>query len=317
MARNFISPFCADLSPVHAVMESNTGLPKSVAMNFVKGIAEFCTQFNLQVISATESDVHLVTEDGLYVGELSYKYHHAGFASGNHHYFHFKSPLIRKQKGSARSSTNARDSEKITGIIAAMKKANEVPVYKTLTASYVHAIRCAMYEAYGVRNKKPQFSLEDNVVLDLARFYIKGYEYNLAMRKDDLISKLQAYDDELQAIEDAKKSLHRFNDCYVIGACQDPSASTHYYMIGEATYDPATESATLTTKLERHATLKTTRHAALAMMVRTYVEGKYQLFDPNNELGLRRMDKYLEDLDVAVGYSNNQSIWMVVPKNAG
>jgi hypothetical protein len=56
--------------------------------------------------------------------------------------------------------------------------------------------------------------------------------------------------------------------------------------------------------------------AADAAIIKTYATGK-TWFDKENELGIPMGDKYYEDIDVGVGYSNPEyGWWVVIPKNA-
>lgn len=304
MARNFVSQFCTDQSNVHAFMEGNS--------EFSRVVAEFCTQFGLKVESIRGASVELVTEEGISVGTLTL------CRGSSDQYFKFSADgLIRKQKASSRSSHNERDSVKITGIVNAMKKANEMPTYDKLTGSYRHAILCAISAAYSLTRRKPKIEVTDEDLVGLLRSYVQADQYSLVSRKDALTEKLRDYDAHLNRIAERQAELHRFNDCYVIGVCRNNrySEESRHYLIGEATYEPAVSKVTLTTKLERHATLKETRHAPLAMMIRTYAEGNKKYYDEDNELGLRRMDEYIEDLDIAVGYSDAKSVWVVIPKH--
>ena len=67
--------------------------------------------------------------------------------------------------------------------------------------------------------------------------------------------------------------------------------------------------------LKRYASLTETEHAPTVAMIRSYLEGKPKLFDKDNEFGVRYMDHYLEDMDIAVGHSNNKLV-VLLPKHA-
>jgi hypothetical protein len=66
----------------------------------------------------------------------------------------------------------------------------------------------------------------------------------------------------------------------------------------------------------RYATLADSPVATDAVIIRTYAQDK-EFFHTDNELGLRPMDKFLTDIDVAVGFQNHTNgVWALIPKNA-
>jgi hypothetical protein len=67
--------------------------------------------------------------------------------------------------------------------------------------------------------------------------------------------------------------------------------------------------------LKRYASLKETEYAPTVAMIRSYLEGRPKLFDKDNEFGVRYMDQYLEDMDIAVGHSSNKLV-VLLPKHA-
>ena len=50
-------------------------------------------------------------------------------------------------------------------------------------------------------------------------------------------------------------------------------------------------------------------------MIRSYLEGIPKYFDKDNEFGVRYYDNYFDDMDFAVGNSNNKLV-VLLPKHA-
>jgi hypothetical protein len=67
--------------------------------------------------------------------------------------------------------------------------------------------------------------------------------------------------------------------------------------------------------LKRYASLKETEHAPTVAMIRSYLEGIPKYFDKDNEFGVRYYDNYFDDMDFAVGNSNNKLV-VLLPKHA-
>jgi hypothetical protein len=69
------------------------------------------------------------------------------------------------------------------------------------------------------------------------------------------------------------------------------------------------------TPLTRYASLKETEYAPTVAMIRSYLEGIPKYFDKDNEFGVRYYDNYFDDMDFAVGNSNNKLV-VLLPKHA-
>jgi hypothetical protein len=67
--------------------------------------------------------------------------------------------------------------------------------------------------------------------------------------------------------------------------------------------------------LTRYASLKETEHAPTVAMIRSYMESQTRYFDKDNELGIKYTDHFFEDMDFAVGHSNNKLV-VLLPKHA-
>jgi hypothetical protein len=67
--------------------------------------------------------------------------------------------------------------------------------------------------------------------------------------------------------------------------------------------------------LKRYASLKETEHAPTVAMIRSYMESQTRYFDKDNEFGVKYTDHFFDDMDFAVGHSNNKLI-VLLPKHA-
>jgi hypothetical protein len=91
------------------------------------------------------------------------------------------------------------------------------------------------------------------------------------------------------------------------------------YIVGEGdvvTTDNSNGKVLVQGSLKSYSSLKEVPEVAVdAMMIATYMQGKSteRSYSNRNELFIGRVDKYLSELDIGVGY-RNQIVWVAIPK---
>lgn len=311
MRAEFISPFTKNESKVHAHMERYPELRRAVT--------EMCHEFNLHVdVPTMQPDsvmsASLLTSDGIFAGTLSRHRRYDDHVSGDD-YFLYKSPLVQKERSSARSSKDARDAKKITGIISALKKNKEVPTTDALAKQWNNSLRYAFISVlnYGDRTKK-SVHLEDDTTLALVRMFIENDKVTVETHRNKLETAYQAYLDNVAKQKTSEETFKRFSSgCTAIGVFPDQvNIDKKIYIVCDAEYDSGKGSTVKNP--QRFSSLTDSPVAADAAIFRTYAQGK-DWFDNSNELGLPSRDKYLDDLDMSMGFMNtNNGIWLIIPK---
>ena len=307
---------------------SRFGKPQEAAealrrnVKFLHTVAEFCATTKLKVSYANSMGdrVWFHTSNGFYGGEL--QFYPNGMGRDRKPRYVYTGPFVSKEKASANSNRNQRDSEKITGILSALKRYDEIPEERAIFSRFMSGINYG-FNSCTQHKPKPSISLDSDETYALIEFYLNNNPTFAAQHRNRLESKYESYLDELDKIKDAKANLTRFaKGSKIIGIVPDPvpiglGSPDYYYVVGEARLDGENRnSVVIQCPLERYDSLSTSPVAADAAIIRTYATGK-PWFEKDNELGIPMGDKYYEDIDVGVGYANHETgWWVVIPNNA-
>ncbi len=281
---------------------------------FAKGVFDMCLTFNLKADvhekqAPLRNNVSLLTQEGWPAGRLAYSSDHDGS------FFIYTSVFVNKAKASKRANRNARDAAKISSIISALKRYNEIPTLSFGINSERHGMDCAVRSIFSRVYENPTISLNGPATLAAVEFMLGKQTYsNIDAHRHEIETAYEGFLKRIGETKDAGKTLERFSrGCKVIGIgrrMDDP-----YYMVGRATFDPVRESHrnfVFQGPLKRYATLADTDLAIDASIIRTYMQTKYA--DENNELCVPRVDKYYDEIDIAVGYTSHYFTWVFIPE---
>lgn len=283
-------------------------------------VAEFCASTKLKLAHVSVAGrAFFHTSNGLPAGTLdllkpSYK--------DSKRRFVYSGPFVRKEKASAFSSRNQRDSEKITGILSALKRNNEIPDDE----NFIHRLTPGI--AYGFKSfaqgiSDPEISVNNQEAQALVEFFLNNNVTYVQQHRHNLEAKYQSYLDKVAKVKDARTNLTRVTSgATIVGIIPDPIPDLNghqtsvFYLIGEGSYNPSAQQTTFQSPLERYNSLQDTPLAADAAIIRTYAMSQ-SWFDSDNELGLPMVDRYFPDIDVGVGYCTHETgWWAVIPKHA-
>lgn len=316
LREEYLSPFY-DQSAVHAWLEDKPML--------LAGAREMCATFGLQAAvgpkwekSRHGSVIHLYTKQGFFAGGLRYTRAYGGRKGASDIYI-YNSPYISKDRASSRSNRSERDSEKITGIINALKRNLETPTMERLTQAFISSARFTFSAIENSVKANPTISLSDAATLALTKMFILDDTVSVESFRSQIESSYKSYVDRMEKWAESAKDIERFNKgCTIVGIMPDMTNEldgyTPYYVVADGARD-ASKNMTLT-NIKRYNKLSESPIAADAVMIRTYLESKTNLFDRDNEIGISCKDIYLPDIDVAVGYmSASQGTWVAIPKH--
>lgn len=308
--QNFISPICTNPD----VLDILSDVSNDEMRERNKLLVEVCSAFNLKVvdISNNKLEVHLVTtENHLNAGYIWT----SRTGNGDMIYF-YSNPLVSKQKGSANSSSDTRDSKKIATLIANIRKHGEIPTEQGLSNTYKAGIRAA-FRAIGERYGHNHFEIDDSLAF-IATKVVLGIDKEIIPSNIDSLK--ACYDKHMKKVNSVKQ-LDAHKERFAKGATFiGVIDSTHnlkytkvHYLVGDASFDTHKDEVTIHGTVKRYSTLVDTPVAADAMIIRTYFDGKGQP-DTDNELHIRRNDKFHSEIDVAQGYNNYRELFVLIPK---
>jgi hypothetical protein len=304
---DYISQF-ANAELTQQRMDENPKL-KSLAM-------QICHEFNLRV-SNNKKEAHmlsLLTDNGLPVGNISVikDYRNSEF------YYEITMPdIISKDKSSARSDRNSRDSDKVATLIKSIKKNKEIPTIDKLTKNY---LQCLFYALSRVGEaRKPDISIHQDVALSAIKYALGIDTMGVQLHTAKLQEIYNQYMKEVNELSNAKSNQDRYlKGCTAIGIVGGrwSDSTLPHYLVGNV---GANEDGNLAFQgnLTRYATLTDTEHAPTAAMIRTYMQGhRHGHGEQSNELGVPWSDHYYDEIDIATGYTGNTGLWVLIPKHA-
>jgi hypothetical protein len=300
---DYISQF-ANQNATQEQMDNNPKL-KSLAM-------QMCHEFNLRVHQHKEAHkLGILTEQGLPVGNISVI---KDYRDGEFYYEVSMPEIISKEKSSARSDRNSRDSDKVATLLKSIKKNKEQPTTEKLTKSY---LQCLYYALQRVGEAgKPDITIRNDVALSAIKFALGIDMMGVQLHTAKLQEIYDQYMKEVQTLSSAKDNHDRYlKGCTAIGIAGNRwhEAGKSYYLVGNVGAD---EDGNLAFQggLTRYASLADTEHAPMAAMIRTYMQGSKHRSDSNNDLGIPWADTYYNEIDIATGYTGNTGLWALIPK---
>ena len=299
MSQNIISEW-ADSQKTQEALLSNVELNKLAH--------EFCKKFGVKVgYNALKDSVGVFTPTGLPAGRLDIR-HAYNRKHEMENVYVFDSPIVNKQKGSARSSRDARDSTKITGLLRAIEKNNEEPTDQKLYKQYSGGLRFAFGRLEGDRHiSRPSVEYHSTLSVFINCLNGSAHTNEQMTFMEDVVKQ---HNKMQKAWEDNKTLLKRFaGGCTIIGYDEREK----FYLIGRARYE---KDDAIVEQLQRHNTIEGTPHVGLAVMVKEYFRGRGSNFNSENAFGFSRHDCYHPNIDVSCGYAGNNIAWMLVPDEA-
>lgn len=279
---------------------------------------EVQASFGLQVAkimntNAFRPSVRFVTKDGISCGTGSVM--KDGTKDGETVYrYKLGFPTISKEKASANSDRDARDSVNLASLIRAVKKNNEEPTTEKLLRAMNDGMKYTMRAVANNSRGQPCMSLDHDLTLAVTRF-ILGVDSSLPnMYISHLQDKFDQFQSQMQSFEASNADYARYTRGVTLVCIINYDEKPHY-LIGDATFDTANDRFVFQDSLKRYNSLADSPIAPTATMIKTFMQGSPS-YDRGNELGVMRQDKYFQDIDIAVGYSKHQELWVAIPKFA-
>jgi hypothetical protein len=305
------------VSPYGDTIETTTALTQSTPV--AKLAYEFCTEFNVQVIKHKRSmgegvTFRVLSADGIPLGDLYTQTCRGSDGKDETVYFYNSPNIVAKAKGTSRSDSNTRDSNKIKSLLTTLRKNKEIPDVKSMYKSFVGGIRYAFQQV--ARNREPDISIRDDLAIALIEHVL--LDKSITHEQNEHIkSAYKEYQSKMKSYQKAESNGIRFgHGAKLIGISGD--RDNRYYLVGEASYDVnsgGNEGVVIHGDLKRYNNLKDAPDLlADVVMINAYMQSKSD-HDDGNEFGLPRRDTYYHDIDVATGYASNE-MWVLIPKTA-
>ena len=305
------------VSPYGDTIETTTALTQSTPV--AKFAYEFCREFNVQVTKRKGSmgegvTFRVLSPDGIPLGDLYTQTCRDSNGNNEIVYFYNSPNIVSKAKGTSRSDSNTRDSNKIKSLLTTLRKNKEIPDVKSMYKSFVGGIRYAFQQV--ARNREPDISIKDGTAIALIEYVL--LDKSITHEQNEHIkSAYKEYQSKMKSYQEAESNGIRFSHgAKLIGLCGD--RDNRYYLVGEASYDinsHGNEGVIIHGDLKRYNSLKDNPElSADVVMINAYTQGRND-HDDSNEFGLPRRDTYYHDIDVATGYASNE-MWVLIPKTA-
>lgn len=291
---------------------------------FRTAVSEFCATTGLKVAYASPigNRAYFLTTGGFFGGDLQWVA--AGWKDKKYRYI-YSGPFVSKEKASSSSSRNQRDSEKITGILSALKRDDraQIPTDEKIFERFKQGMRYAFTSCVDGRSA-PRISVDETEAHALVEYFLQKNVTLIEPLRNDIESKYELYLDKLEEVREARANLTRFTaGAKIIGIIPDQlpderegmQDDRYFYAVGEASYDERAGKVTFQSPLERYDSLQDSPVAADAAIIRTYT-GDKSWRDKSNELGIPMRDKFYDEIDIGTGYTAHETgTWVVIPKN--
>jgi hypothetical protein len=281
-----------------------------------KLVHEFCHAYNLRVINVANVNsrrevARLVTDGGINCGSVSVEYE-----GDNKYTYRASFNTINKDRASAKSERNVRDSNKISNLIRALKKNKEEPTEEALVKSMRRDITSPFSSVESdVRYGGPTISMPQEMQKAVMNFVLGIDTVGMNAYIDDLKAIHSKYQSEIKSHEEKTSDSKRFKrGATVIGHVTQHPSDPHYLVADVSMGSDG--MFTFHTPLKRYNTLKELSIAPVVMMVNTFMQSRPD-YNRDNEFGLSVRDKYYPELDISTGYtSHNNPFWIAIPKEA-
>lgn len=264
-------------------------------------------------IGSYKPSVRFVTPDGILCGSGSVV--KDGTKDGQPVFrYHITFPTISKEKASANSDRESRDSVNLASLIRAIKKNSEEPTTQKLLRAMNDGMKYTMRAVCNSGRGQPRLGLDADIQLAMTR-YILGVDSSIPSAYiSSLQDKFDQFQSQMQSFEAANADYARYTRGVTL-VCINTVDSKPHYLVGDATFDTANDRFDFQGSLKRYNSLADSPIAPTATMIKTFMQGTPH-YDSGNDLGVMRQDKYFSDIDIAVGYSKHQELWVAIPKNA-
>lgn len=300
-----------DPTKAHRLLSNSTYLTKFAQ--------EFCHEFDTRVSfdgdNFNNKSITLEMPNGMRIGNLS-----VGSNCGEPVYVATMPSIISKERSSKWSGSDARDSEKLPNLIRTIKKNKEQPTDAKVLEMFNSAIYHAMADI--TRSREPNFGINGTQALDALKAILGIDDISVHQHIPEYQKMYDNYMKAVGSVKDGQLTADRFKKgCTMIYIENDryktDSVSGYYVTDFVTAMNPNTNKLgyQFQTPLKRYASLKETEHAPTVAMIRAYLEGIPKYFDKDNEFGVRYLDNYFDDMDFAVGNSNNKLV-VLLPKHA-
>lgn len=278
---------------------------------------EVHANFGLQVLrigslQAFKPFVKFATPEGILCGGGSVV--KDGSRDGQPQYRYFLGlPTIRKEKASANSEKDARDSNSLSVLIRSVKKNKEEPTRDKLLEAMHEGMKYTMRAVAMSARSAPRISYDHNTVMAMTRF-ILGVDSSIPnMYINELQEKFDSYQSQMKLHEAANADYARYARGVTL-VCINTVEDKPHYLVCDAVFNTDTEKYEVQGDLKRYNSLADSPIADLAVMIRAHFQGT-QYYDQSNELGVMRNDKFYPEIDISTGYSRPHEFWVAIPKH--
>jgi hypothetical protein len=284
---------------------------------------EFCHTFNTRCGFAAHINpngevgrlfgrtLRVFTPEGVPCGSLKVVHGEDGY------YYIYSGPQVRKEKASARTDKFSRDSNKISGLINAIKRNNETPTAnQTINNS---PIKEGARYALGVmdHSRSLYIDLKHDAVAELVKAFL-GQSNAAEGYRADIEEAYSKHQTASQEINESKLNLRRFMEggFKVVAIHKFDSDVRPMYVVADGTAEDVSTSGIHITNARGVLDFSDDPDLqATAMMSRTYLQGTGR-FDDSNLFGLPMGDVYHGDIDISTGYSRAEWLTVLIPKKA-
>ena len=314
---SFISQYCT-VNPDRMNVFMNA--PRDTALYELRRLSqELYAAFGLQIVglaneNALRPSAHLVTSEGVTCGACSAT--REGVENGKYVFRYFVTlPTIRKDKASANSDKDSRDSVNISALIRAIKKGKEEPTTAKVAEALNDGMKYTMRAVANINRGHPRLSFDNDTTAAMTRF-ILGVDSALPnMYISTLKEKFDTYQSEMKSYANANADYHRYARGVTL-VCIDTTNSSlkPHYLVCDAVFNHGNEKFEIQGSLKRYNSLTDSPLAPMAVMIKTHMQGTTS-YDAGNDLGVMRQDKYFPEIDIAVGYAKHQQLWVAIPKS--
>lgn len=300
-----------DPAKAHRLLSNSTHLTKFAQ--------EFCHEFDTRVSfdgdNFNNKSITLEMPNGMRIGGLS-----IGSNCGEPIYIASMPSIISKDRSSKWSGSDARDSEKLPNLIRTIKKNKEQPTDAKVLEMFNSAIYHAMADI--TRSREPNFGINGTQALDALKAILGIDDISVHQHMPEFQKMYDNYMKAVASVKDSQATADRFKKgctmIYIENERYKADSVSGYYVADFVTAMNASTGKLgyeFQSPLKRYASLKETEHAPTVAMIRSYLEGIPKYFDKDNEFGVRYYDNYFDDMDFAVGNSNNKLV-VLLPKHA-
>ena len=286
---------------------------------------EFCHAFGVKVgippsDSPSEPSVFralkVFTPEGLPVGDIA-----LGQQNGDL-YYKYSASHIRKEKASARSDKSSRDSNKIAGLLAAIKRNNEEPTANRV-ATHPHLRDAVRFALSSIKSgPSVDMRLGSHIVSEFIKSFMNVPNV-LESYRTEIVQTFDEYKQRMGAKDERLANFNRYLEGgFKVVFVHNPSSSHHLvakalHVIADGTAtDDESDKISLSNLRGVNDFSDDPNLDAVAMMARTYMDGKNLSSRGDNLFHIFHGDTYHEDIDIATGYANHDWLAVLIPKKA-